>query len=68
MSKAETHNDPSMKWLIFFFVCFGLSVFAIGVIALFTYKCNAPEAPASGGHGMILPNQAVPLSQRSLTA
>ena len=54
---AETHNDPSRRWLTFFFVCFTLTVFAIGVWACFCYKADAPDAPASGGHGgMILPS------------
>ena len=57
MSEAG-HSDPSKKWLFFFFVCFGVTVFAIGVFALFNYKVDAPDAPVSGGHGMILPEQA----------
>jgi hypothetical protein len=56
MSEAG-HSDPSKKWLLFFFVCFGMTVFAIGVFAMFTYKVDAPDAPASGGHGMLLPEQ-----------
>ena len=51
-----THSDVSGKWLTFFFVCFIL-VMTIGLFAIFTYNCNAPEAkPSGGGHGgMILP-------------
>lgn len=54
---AHGHNDPSPRWLVFFFVCFVI-VMAIGLVAIFTYDANAPEqAPASGGgHGsMLLP-------------
>lgn len=54
---SEKHNDPSQKWLTFFFVCFGLTVLAIGVFALFTYKVDAPDAAVSGGHGGMLLQQ-----------
>jgi hypothetical protein len=48
---AESHKDPSMKWLTFFFVCFASSVLAIGVWACFCYDVNAPEpTAAAGGH------------------
>lgn len=55
----STHNDPSRKWLIFFFVCFTLTVFAIGMWAALMYHVDDNTAPASGGehHGMILPGQ-----------
>ena len=52
---VEHHKDPSQAWLIFFFACFGLVVLAIGVYALFNYHVDAPPAPATGGHGMMLP-------------
>ncbi|MBS1992003.1 MAG: hypothetical protein JSS86_00510 [Cyanobacteria bacterium SZAS LIN-2] len=48
---AEPHQDPSQKWLIFFFCCFASSVLAIGVWAMFCYDVNKVEAPvAAGGH------------------
>lgn len=51
----EVHDTTSLKWLIFFFVCF-VSIMAIGGAAIFLYDVNAPEKkPAGGGHGMILP-------------
>lgn len=51
MSAGE-HNDPAKGWLIFFFVCFAIVIFGIGVFAKFTYDVNAPEptAAAGGGH------------------
>jgi len=59
MVEGAHHKDPSAKWLIFFFVCFGLTVLSIGVFALFTYKVDAPEpgqdAGGGGHHGMRLP-------------
>ncbi len=66
---AATHKDPSRNWLIFFFICFGLVVFAIGVFAAFTYNVNAPEVAPSGGHGMILPQDLrhQPYAQAALT-
>lgn len=56
MSSTEQHNDSSHNWLIFFMVCFWI-IMAIGVWAIFSYNCNAPEQkPSGGGHGgMILP-------------
>ncbi|HEY9758509.1 MAG TPA: hypothetical protein V6C97_25310 [Oculatellaceae cyanobacterium] len=63
MAEDAHHKDPSSKWLVFFFVCFGMVVFAIGVFAAFTYNANAPEAAPEGGHhGMVMP-QNVPHSQ-----
>jgi hypothetical protein len=55
MAEHSHHKDPSSNWLIFFFVCFGLTVFAIGVFAMFTYDANAPEPTQEGGghHGML---------------
>lgn len=47
---SEPHNDPSVKWLTFFFVCFASSVLAIGVYAAFCYKVDAPEPVAAAGH------------------
>ncbi|HEY9717687.1 MAG TPA: hypothetical protein V6C69_09475 [Trichormus sp.] len=47
---APTHKDPSKGWLIFFFVCFTMSVVAIGVYAKFCYNVDAPEAAVTGGH------------------
>ena len=67
MFEDAHHQDPSSKWLIFFFVCFGLTVFAIGVFAAFTYKVDAPEAaPEAGHHGMIWPQDGnyAPHAQR----
>jgi hypothetical protein len=56
MAEDAHHKDPASKWLIFFFVCFGMVVLSIGVFAAFTYKVDAPEeAPAAGHHGMMLP-------------
>jgi hypothetical protein len=53
---GETHSDPSKNWLIFFFICFFLTVFGIGLWAKLFYNANAPVPKASGGHGgMILP-------------
>jgi len=67
MSEDAHHQDPSSKWLIFFFVCFGMTVLAIGVFAAFTYNVNAPEvAPEAGHHGMIMP-QDVPHAQHVWT-
>lgn len=56
MSSSEHHSDSSHNWLIFFMVCFWL-IMAIGIWAIFSYNCNAPEPkPSGGGHGgMILP-------------
>ncbi len=53
---TEHHSDASHNWLIFFMVCFW-SIMAIGLWAIFSYDCNAPEAkPSGGGHGgMIIP-------------
>ncbi len=67
MAEDAHHKDPSSRWLIFFFVCFGMTVFAIGVFAAFTYNANAPEAaPEAGHHGMLLP-QDVPHSLHAWT-
>lgn len=53
---SAEHSHPSDAWLWFFFVCFVITLVGIGLIAVFTYNVDAPEAaPASGGHGMILP-------------
>lgn len=51
MSDAP-HHDTSRGWLIFFFICFALTVLSIGVFAMFTYNANAPEPTTvqSGGH------------------
>lgn len=57
MSEATHEHDSSPRWLLFFFVCFVI-VMAIGLVAIFTYDANAPEAPAAGGGGhgsMLLP-------------
>lgn len=57
MSSSE-HHDPSRTWLTFFFVCFAMSVFGIGLYALYAHSTQDPNAvPAepSGGHGMLLP-------------
>lgn len=58
---APTHKDPSQTWLIFFFVCFTLTVGLIGVWAAFAYKVDDGQPPAGGahggGHGMIAPEQ-----------
>jgi hypothetical protein len=50
MSGTE-HKDPSKAWLFFFFVCFILTVFGIGIFAKFTYNVDAPTPQAAGGHG-----------------
>ena len=55
---APTHKDPSQTWLIFFFVCFTVTVGAIGLWACFSYKVDdGAAAPPAGHHGMILPEQ-----------
>ncbi|MBX9666216.1 MAG: hypothetical protein K2X93_01300 [Candidatus Obscuribacterales bacterium] len=54
----SAHSDTSQKWLIFFFVCFGMSVFGIGIWACFCYnvaEAQKPPGGAGGGHGMITP-------------
>ncbi|MCA9803296.1 MAG: hypothetical protein KC777_15100 [Cyanobacteria bacterium HKST-UBA02] len=53
MSSSE-HHDSSHNWLIFFFVCFAITVFGIGVWACCCYDPNAvPADESGGGHGMI---------------
>lgn len=54
---GEAHDDLSLNWLKFFFVCFVLVILGIGLTAVFTYNVNAPEPkPSGGGHGgMLLP-------------
>jgi len=55
---APTHKDPSQTWLIFFFVCFTVTVGAIGLWACFSYHVDdGTVAPPAGHHGMILPEQ-----------
>ncbi|MBS1954797.1 MAG: hypothetical protein JST89_11460 [Cyanobacteria bacterium SZAS-4] len=55
---APTHKDPSQTWLIFFFVCFTITVGMIGLWACFSYKVDdGTPAPAGGHHGMIQPHQ-----------
>jgi hypothetical protein len=66
---APTHNDPSKAWLIFFFVCFTLTVGMIGLWAALAYKVDdgAAPAPAGGhGHGMILPRPIPNLNHYSI--
>ncbi len=49
----EAHNDPSMFWLKFFFICFAGTVLAIGVWAAWpgNYDPNyEPKVTAGGGH------------------
>ena len=52
------HDDPSHKWLTFFFVCFAITVLGIGLFAVYLFY-NSPKTEEgkepSGGHGMILP-------------
>ena len=48
---APGHKDPAQGWLTFFFDCFAIVVFGIGVYAKATYDVNAPEVPAAGGGG-----------------
>ncbi|MDZ4834515.1 MAG: hypothetical protein SGJ27_12120 [Candidatus Melainabacteria bacterium] len=51
---SGAHSNTSQQWLIFFFVCFGMSVFAIGVWACFNYDVHTatlPPGAASGGGG-----------------
>ncbi|MBX3072314.1 hypothetical protein KF707_04620 [Candidatus Obscuribacterales bacterium] len=48
------HSNTSQQWLIFFFVCFAMSVFAIGVWAAFNYdvhKATLPPGASSSGGG-----------------
>ena len=55
MTEAE-HNDSSLKWLTFFFVCFVMVMVGIGGFAILNYNVNAPEpAPSGGGHHGMLP-------------
>lgn len=71
MAEDAHHKDPSSKWLVFFFVCFGLVVLSIGVFAAFTYNANEPEPKSEGGghHGMMLPQDGnyAPHAQRPWT-
>ena len=54
----HAHNDPSKKWLIFFFVCFTMTVGAIGLWAAIAYHVDDTNPPApGGGHGMVSPEQ-----------
>jgi uncharacterized membrane protein len=49
---ASEHQDPSKRWLIFFFVCFALVL--IGIVVFFARDINnEPEVkPAAGSaHG-----------------
>lgn len=54
---ASEHQDPSNRWLIFFFVCFVLVL--LGIVVFFARDINKqPEVNpnAGGAHGgMILP-------------
>jgi hypothetical protein len=52
---GSAHSNTSQQWLIFFFVCFGMSVLAIGVWAAFNNQVGGDgyvhSGPAtSGGH------------------
>ncbi len=55
------HSNTSAKWLAFFFVCFSIAIFGIGLWALFFYdvkeaqKSPAEQAGGGGGHSMRLP-------------
>jgi len=51
LMSAPGHRDPAQGWLTFFFVCFAMVVFGIGVFAMSTYDVNAPEPTATGGGG-----------------
>lgn len=51
----KAHHDTSHAWLIFFMVCFAITVLGIGVWALCCYDVNKKPAAPTGGHGMILP-------------
>jgi hypothetical protein len=49
---AQKHSDPAHNWLIFFFVCFTMTVGAIGFWAFTSYhvddmQMNMP-VPATG--------------------
>ncbi|HEY9787208.1 MAG TPA: hypothetical protein V6D17_17595 [Candidatus Obscuribacterales bacterium] len=51
---AETaHRDPAKGWIIFFFICFAIVVFAIGAIQLIpgVYDANPPEPTVTKGGG-----------------
>lgn len=53
---GSAHSNTSQQWLIFFFVCFAMSVLAIGVWAAFNNQVGGngylhdSAAPSSGGH------------------
>jgi len=51
LMSAPGHRDPAQGWLIFFFVCFAMVVFGLGIFAKFTYDVDAPDVPAAGGGG-----------------
>jgi hypothetical protein len=55
MAESE-HKDSSRSWLIFFFVCFALTL--IGIVVFFARDINKESQPAStGSHSsMILPS------------
>ena len=49
-------SDSSVRWLIFFFICFIATDGHFGGFAIFTYNANAPEPKRSSAHGgMLLP-------------
>lgn len=54
---SEAHSDTATKWLAFFFVCFAIAIFGIGLWAAFNYNVQDAQKPpgGGGGHGMILP-------------
>ncbi|HEY9679579.1 MAG TPA: hypothetical protein V6C76_16340 [Drouetiella sp.] len=58
---APEHKDPSQTWLIFFFVCFTVTVGMIGLWAALAYRVDndqpKPGGGGHGGHGMIQPYQ-----------
>ncbi len=50
MTESEHQQDTSLAWIKFFFICFFLVVFGIGIYAAFNYRVNAPTATQASGH------------------
>ncbi len=47
---SQHTQDTSLGWIKFFFICFFLVVFGIGIYAAFNYKANPPVQTQSSGH------------------
>jgi len=64
---ASEHQDPSSRWLIFFFVCFAIVL--IGIVVFFARDINKDtETPGSSGThgGMILPQDSQHMYQNRI--